>query len=205
MKELVRLLSRQGTLKTPRLMAAFLETDRKKFVPRDLAADAYIDTALPIGEGQTISQPSTVAMMLEHLDPRPGQKVLDVGFGSGWTTALLAHAVGPNGRVYALEVVPEIFQQGRRNLKNFALQNIVLYNQSGWEGLPEEAPFDRILVSATGSEIPAALKRQLLPGGKLVIPVGLPAACALHVLQKKTARDFHEEIYPGFAFVTLVR
>ena len=105
MEELVRSLKNSGVLKTAQLVEAFLKADRKNFVPENLKDLAYLDEALPIGEGQTISQPYTVAFMLELLEPQSGQTLMDVGYGSGWTTALLAQIVGDAGRVYAFERV----------------------------------------------------------------------------------------------------
>ena len=131
MKALVEKLIKEGVLKTSQIIEAFLANDRKYFIPAGLHSEAYVDAPLPIGRGQTISQPYTVAFMMELLDPRPGQKILDVGFGSGWTTAILAKIAGRAGRVYGLEIVHEIFKLGKRNLAQFAYSNIELYNQSG--------------------------------------------------------------------------
>ncbi len=222
MKDLVEKLIREGVLKTPEIIAAFLQNDRKLFVPEDLAAEAYVDAPLPIGQGQTISQPYTVAFMIELLDPRPGQKILDIGFGSGWTSAILASIVGEEGRVYGFEIVAELYEFGAANLtKRFArgqtqtkrrltrtsleIDNIMLYNRSGWEGLPDEAPFDRILVSAAAPGIPESLKDQLAVGGRMVIPVGSQMYCTVKLLKKNAANDFEEQDYPGFAFVPLVK
>lgn len=201
MKELVRELKAEGVLKTPAVVEAFLKNDRKMFVPEELQDEAYLDVPLPIGEGQTISQPYTVAFMMELLGPEQGQKILDIGFGSAWTTGILASIVGEEGRVYGLEIVPELFAFGKNNLKKFRYKNIKLYHQSGWEGLPEEAPFDRILVSAAASEVPQALKEQLKTGGRMVIPVG----SSIKLIKRIDENKFEEEDYPGFAFVPLVK
>ncbi len=205
MKELVEKLKASGVLRTPLLIAAFLATDRKHFVPSEFTEEAYVDAPLPIGEGQTISQPYTVVFMLELLNLRAGQKILDIGFGSGWTTALLATVAGKDGRVYGLEIVPALYEFGRGNLQKFGYQNIELHNRSGWEGWPEAAPFDRILASAAAPAIPKALKAQLKPGGEMVIPVGPGPACTIKHLKKNTEQDFVEEDYPGFAFVPFVK
>lgn len=203
-EELVRKLREAGVLKTPALIAAFLKNDRQAFVPADLANEAYLDMPLPIGHGQTISQPYTVAFMMELLEPRRGQKVLDIGFGSGWTTAILADVVGTAGRVYALEIMPEVYEYGRANLRKFAYQNIELLNQSGWDGFAELAPFDRIIAGAAAPEIPPALKKQLAVGGRMVIPVGEQFNCAIRLLEKVSAENYKERDYPGFAFVPFV-
>ena len=153
MRELVESLKQAGVLKTPRIISAFLANDRNKFVPAGFEADAYVDAPLPIGEGQTISQPYTVAFMMELLDPRLGQKILDIGLGSGWTAGILAHIVGEQGKVWGLEIIPELFEFGKSNLKKLGYKNIKLRNQSGWEGLPEAAPFDRIIAGAAARDL----------------------------------------------------
>lgn len=208
MKNLVDKLVKEGVLKTPAIIKSFLGNDRKFFVPLELEAEAYVDAPLPIGEGQTISQPYTVAFMMELLEPRQGQKILDVGFGSGWTTAILADIVGKEGRVFGLEIVPELYEFGKTNLSKFNYRNIELRNQSGWEGLPEAAPFDRILVSAAAAEVPETLKEQLKAGGRLVIPVGGSAVDygqSIILIKKLGPDEFEEKAHPGFAFVPLVK
>lgn len=202
--ELVRKLREAGVLKTPDIIDGFLKNDRKKFVPPEFLEDAYVDSPLPIGEGQTISQPYTVAFMMELLEPRPGQKVLDIGFGSGWTTAILASIVGRAGKVYALEVIPEVYEFGKANLRKCVYQNIELFNKSGWDGLAELAPFDRIIAGAAAPEIPLALKKQLAVGGRMVIPVGAQFNCAIRLLERVSAENYKERDYPGFAFVPFV-
>ena len=219
MKELVESLVAARVLKTKRLINAFLANDRVKFVPEEWASDSYLDVAIPIGLEQTISQPYTVAFMLELLDVQAGQKVLDVGFGSGWTTGILAHAVGDAGRVYSLEISPELYEFGKSNLAKFGYKNVELFNQSGWDGLPDTAPFDRILVSATAPAVPGNLKAQLKVhgpfgkaqgrlersrnGGKMVIPIGVPHDCAITLVERVSGDEFKEKTFPGFAFVPL--
>lgn len=205
MEKLVQNLIEAGVLSSPQIISAFLACDRKKFVPPEFAEDAYIDAPLPTLGGQTISQPSTVAFMMELLHPRPGQKILDVGFGSGWTTAILAHIAGERGKVYALEIAPDVFAFGQANLEKFNFSNVELFNRSGWEGLPESAPFDRILVSATAEEVPETLKMQLKDRGRMVIPVGSVFWSSVVLLKKMSTRKFEREDYPGFAFVPLVK
>lgn len=205
MNQLVKSLIKLGALKTPAIIKAFLASDRGQFVPPELAAHAYVDAPLPIGSSQTISQPYTVAFMMELLDPHAGQKILDVGFGSGWTTAILAHIVGEKGKVFGLEIVPELFEFGKTNLRKAAHRKVKLYNKSGWEGLPGQAPFDRILVSAAAREIPDALKDQLKVGGKMVIPVGSMFDSTVTLVEKVGEHKFETKEYPGFAFVPLVK
>jgi protein-L-isoaspartate(D-aspartate) O-methyltransferase len=151
---------------------AFAAIDRRGFLPAAERGMAKHDGPLPIGHGQTNSQPRTVADMLRLLDPRPGQRVLDVGAGSGWTTGLLAHLVGPEGRVVGVELEPDLVIFGRANLANTD-QRWARIEQAtpGALGLAAEAPYDRILVSADGGTLPAELTSQLADGGRMVIPV----------------------------------
>jgi len=209
MNELAEYLKSIQALKSPGLISAFGRVDRRQFVPEDLRARAYDDTALPIGCGQTISQPSTVAFMLELLNLAPGQKILDIGFGSGWTVALLAEATGGKGKVFGVEILPEIFFFGERNLKKYSGGGIELFRQSGNEGLPEFAPYDRILVSAAADEVPQALFDQLAIGGRMVIPIRLPLDPnhnqVLRLIIKNGRRKFEHRDYPGFVFVPFVK
>lgn len=149
---------------------AFSVFPRAGFLPAAVRAQAAYDGPLEIGFGQTNSQPRTVADMLRLLDVRPGQSVLDVGCGSGWTTALLGHLVGPTGRVYGVELVPELVTFGAANVAR-TRQPWVSVQQAEVLGLPEHAPYDRILVSAMADELPQALRDQLADGGRMVIPV----------------------------------
>ena len=197
--DLVQKLINDRRLKTPTIIKAFKKIDRADFVGQKNQDYAYFDEALPIGHGQTISQPTTVAIMLELLQPKSGDKVLDIGFGSGWTTALLAEIVGPKGKVYAIEIIKEIFEFGEANLKKLHLRNVVSIHGDGSKGLPEKAPFDHILASAAAGQIPQTLKEQLVIGGILVLPVGE----SIFRLVKKYESEFETEEYPFFAFVPM--
>jgi len=156
-----------------RVEAAFAAVPRVAHLPRSQQGYAGLDRTLPIGHGQTNSQPTTVRHMLVALDPQPGHRVLDVGSGSGWTTALVAHLVGPDGWVLGLERVPELVAFGRACLDRRSMPWARIERASTEVlGAPERAPFDRILVSAMAPEIPAELIAQLGPGGILVVPAG---------------------------------
>ncbi|MCX6762012.1 MAG: protein-L-isoaspartate O-methyltransferase [Candidatus Moranbacteria bacterium] len=203
MSKLVSELVRIGTLQTSRTVDAFSEIGRIEFVPEEFVAQADADVALPIGYGQTISQPSTVALMFELLDPQEGHKILDVGVGSGWTTALFAYIVGENGKVIGIERKEALKKIGEYNVDKFKYikdGRVQIFLGDGSLGYPSEAPFDRILVSAVAEEIPEELKKQLKVGGKMVIPV----RNSLVFLEKKSEEEFSEEKYPGFSFVPLI-
>lgn len=145
---------------------------RTGFLPDDVRSRADEDRPLPIGEGQTSSQPRTVAAMLQLLDVRSGHRVLDVGAGSGWTTALLAHLVGPTGSVLGVELSPALAQWGAANVAASGQPWASLRQAApGVLGAPDEAPFDRVLVSAEADAMPQALVDQLADDGVLVVPV----------------------------------
>ncbi len=179
---------------------AFQTVDRVNFLPLEQRANADIDMALPVGYGQTNSQPYTVRKMLEWLDAKPGHKVLDVGSGSGWTTALLAHIVGPKGKVYAVEKVPELVEFGQGNNQRLKVKNAEFFQASDTFGLPEYAPYDRILVSASADELPYELIEQLKPGGKIVIPI----RNTILEITKTNNSDYETTEHPGFIFVPLL-
>jgi protein-L-isoaspartate(D-aspartate) O-methyltransferase len=151
---------------------AFAAVRRTDFLPEDQRPYAAEDRALPIGHRQTNSQPTTVRAMLGLLDPRPGQRILDVGSGSGWTTALLGHLVGPSGSVLGLELVPELVEWSQQNLAAYAMPWATI-EQADAEvlGRPAHAPYDRILVSAESRRLPQPLADQLGADGRMVIPV----------------------------------
>jgi protein-L-isoaspartate(D-aspartate) O-methyltransferase len=154
-----------------RVGEAMVAVPRRRFLPAGQRWRASYDGPLPIGHGQTCSQPRTVADMLRLLDVHPGDTVLDVGSGSGWTTALLAHLTGPLGGVLGVELEPELVQMGRRHLGDTRPWARIEPARRGVLGAPEHQPYDRILVSAAAAELPAALVDQLAPGGRLVVPV----------------------------------
>lgn len=206
---LINNLIKSGYLKTPSIIAAFRKIKRRDFVRPEDARLAEIDAPVSLGYGQTISQPATVAFMLEKLEPLVGEKILDVGAGSGWTTALLAQAVGGAGRIYAVERISELadFAAGNVGKYNFIKKAVVqIFCTDGYKGLPELAPFDKILVSAAAAEAPEELLRQLKVGGRLVLPIGEPGQIQAVVVMEKQAEDKFKKIeYPGFVFVPLIK
>lgn len=173
---------------------------RADFLPESARRRADVDAPLPIGHGQTNSQPSTVARMLELLDVRPGHRVLDVGCGSGWTTALLARLAGSDGEVHAVERIPELVATARRNTAPFGVPAERIGEAvPGVLGMPEEAPFDRILLSAMGERMPAALVEQLAEDGVLVGPW----AGRMHRVVR-TRDGLESSEHGGYSFVPLI-
>ncbi len=155
-----------------RILDAFAAAPRERFLPHGEMRFADLDRPLDIGHGQTNSQPTTVRHLLELLEVEPGDRVLDVGCGSGWTTALLGHLVGPDGSVVGVEIVPELVEFGRTNLAAAGLPWARIEPADpDVLGRPAEAPYDRILVSAEASDLPVSLVEQLREDGLLVLPV----------------------------------
>jgi protein-L-isoaspartate(D-aspartate) O-methyltransferase len=167
--ELAAFLRRQG-IRDERVLAAVAELPRRLFVPERLADSADADRPLPIGFGQTISQPFVVAYMTEQLRLRGGERVLEVGTGSGYQTALLARLAR---EVFTIEVVPELAERARALLIGvLGLDNVALRVGDGARGWPEAAPFDRVVVTAASPDVPPSLVAQLAPGGRMILPVG---------------------------------
>lgn len=189
----------QNSEATERLERAFRAVPRHRFLPQELQPLATADYPLPIGWGQTISQPTTVLFMLVWLDVRPGHRVLDVGSGSGWSSALLAHLSGPGGKVEAVERISELLAFGQRNVKELGFKNVSFHLAGETVGWPAAAPYDRILVSASAPRLPADLLHQLRPGGKAVVPVGNDIAEV-----SDTPDGLQITRHPGFLFVPLV-
>lgn len=222
-QQLIKLLINQGYLKTPLIIEVFEKIDRADFVLEEFKDEAYNNYPLPIGYGQTISQPATVAFMLELLEPKPGHKILDIGSGSGWQTAMLAYIVmgrnnvGTNlrvrpgqtqgsaptknniGKIFAIERLPELKEFGEENVSkyNFINKGIVKFIcADGSKGLPKQAPFDRIIAAASAEEMPHNLKKQLCPNGRLVLPI----KNSIWLITKQKEKE-----YPGFVFVPLIK
>lgn len=184
-----------------RVSKAFERFPRENFLPPNIAGEAEWDMPLLIGYGQTNSQPTTVRMMLKWLDVHPGQTVLDVGSGSGWSTALLTHLTGSKGRVIAVERIPELVTFGQSNCKKLGLKNVEFHKAKKTFGWPDQAPYDRILVSAAAQEIPGELIEQIALEGRLVIPV---KNSVIIVTKDKQGNIDQLENY-GFTFVPLLR
>ena len=198
-EDLIHHLIETNAMHSENIIDAFTNIDRVNFVLDSNDSEVYADHPLPIGHGQTISQPTTVAMMLEMLKPKEEQKVLDIGSGSGWTTALLAYIVGDKGSVTGLERVPYLVKYGNDNLKKYGWKNVKIIQSENGLGLEDET-FDRILVSAAANEFPLKLTQQLNIGGKLVIPV----KNSIFEITKKEDGELQGVEHYGFTFVPLI-
>ncbi len=170
--ELVRYLVDIGYLRTDKVIEAFRSIDRRDFVPEDKKDLAYEDVVIPVKEGVTLSQPSVVAIMIEELSPEEGNKILEIGTGTGYTTAILSKLVGDSGKVISIEIDPEAHEIARRNLEKYGLNNIELVLGDGSLGYPKESPFDRIIVHSAVHRIPNTFLWQLRDGGVIIAPVG---------------------------------
>jgi protein-L-isoaspartate(D-aspartate) O-methyltransferase len=185
-----------------RVMQVMAEVPRDKFVPADLKYAAFDNGPLPIGYGQTISQPYIVALMTDMLQLEPDHRVLEIGTGSGYQTAILSRLCE---KVYTMEVVKELTEAAVTRLKKLGYDNIEACTGNGYDGWPEHAPYDGIIVTAAATYIPAALIEQLKPGGILVIPVGLPYSYQeLMRVEKDSQGETQIKSVLGVAFVPLV-
>ncbi len=188
-------------LRDSNITNALTAMPRKLFVGQDQADSADLDRPLAIGYGQTISQPTTVKRMLKWLGPKPGDRILDIGSGSGWTTALLSYLVGPDGHVDAVEVIPQLVEFGRANCERAGAKDNVRFHEAGTEvGLPKKPAYDRILVSAGADEMPTRLFEQIKTGGKIVIPL----KSSILEISNLGADEFDTTEHPGYVFVPLV-
>jgi protein-L-isoaspartate(D-aspartate) O-methyltransferase len=198
--ELIEFLINKNRLKTPEIINAFRKIDRKNFVLPELLNYAYEDNALRTKKSQTISQPSTVAFMFELLKPKKNDRILDVGSGSGWTTALLAEIVGEKGKVIGLEIVDELVSFGQENLKKYNFKNAeIKKTNEKFDGIKNEK-FDKILVSASATQLPNELIEMLKEGGIMVIPIGN----SIWKIEKKSEKEIEKTEFPGFIFVPLI-
>ncbi|MEM7826966.1 MAG: protein-L-isoaspartate(D-aspartate) O-methyltransferase [Candidatus Aenigmatarchaeota archaeon] len=170
-KRLVEYLVKSRAIKSKRVKNAFLRTPRHLFVPERYETNAYLDMPLPSLKGQTISQPTIVAVMIEGLELKKGQKVLEVGAGTGWNACLIARCVFP-GKVIAIDIEEEIVEFAKNNINRLGVKNIEIIYGDGSIGYEKEAPYDRCIVTAACPKIPQPLIDQLKPDGKLIAPVG---------------------------------
>jgi protein-L-isoaspartate(D-aspartate) O-methyltransferase len=196
---LVQRLEEQG-ITDPRVLEAIRNLPRHIFVDEALSSRAYEDTALPIGFGQTISQPYVVARMTEAILEVAPRKVLEIGSGCGYQSALLASLVA---EVYSIERIGGLYEKARRNLQSLKLHNIRLRHGDGYQGWPAQAPFDAILVAAAPAQIPEALLQQLAEGGRLIIPVGGNGQQRLLSIIRQ-GNEFTQEVLEMVSFVPML-
>lgn len=204
MEKLINSLKEKQVLKSALVESALRQVDRADFVPEEEKFFAYDDMPLSIGYGQTISQPYTVVFMLELLEVKEGQTVIDAGFGSGWQSALLSHMVGEEGKVFAFEIKKELCSFGENNLKKYPRlgKNIAFFCESAERGIPGVAnqSVDRIIAAARLKRVPEIWRKQLKENGILVYPL-------LESIFKETKRAegvFDKQEFPGFVFVPFV-
>ena len=185
----------------PHVLAAMGEVPRERFVPDNLHEFAYEDGPLPIGEEQTISQPYIVALMIEAADVAPGDRVLEVGAGSGYAAAVMSRIAG---EVFAIERHASLAQAAQKRLLEIGYDNVAVLAGDGSLGLPDKAPFDAILVAAGGDKVPDPLKRQLAIGGRLVVPVGGESLQTLLCVTRTGEDSWSEDDLGGVRFVPLI-
>lgn len=198
-RKLIKSLKKKG-ISSPEVLSALSSVPRELFVADDLLPSSYIDNALPINCGQTISQPYTVAFMTQELNVFTNCKVLEIGTGSGYQSAILAK-LGCD--VYSIERIPELYKQTYKLFKSLQI-DVKLFLGDGTKGLPEFAPFDRIIVTAAAPNIPKSLQEQLAVGGRMVIPVGGKEDQTMTVVIRRSEIDFDIIRKDAFRFVPLI-
>ena len=188
-------------VKNPELLAAMRTVPRELFVPEAIRPQSYADQPLPIGFGQTISQPFIVALMTELLDPKKDHRVLEIGTGSGYQAAILSRLAG---ELYSIEIVPELARSAAETLRSLSFRNVTVREGDGYRGWPEKAPFDRIILTAAPPEIPQVLLDELKPEGRLIAPVGVGVQ-NLVVLQKSANGKTTTQTVLPVRFVPMIK
>ena len=199
MKMVNRQLKARG-IHAERVLGAFADVPRDRFVPEDNVEQAYDDHPLPIGHGQTISQPYMVALMSEYLEPTPSDRILEIGTGSGYQTAVLCELAGEG---YTVERVSELSARAEMTLQYLGYTNFHTMVADGTLGWPAAAPFDGIMVTASAPEVPQSLKSQLAEGGRLVMPVG-PMGMQMLMVLTRTGTKTNEQAVCECVFVKLI-
>ncbi|HEY6070488.1 MAG TPA: protein-L-isoaspartate(D-aspartate) O-methyltransferase [Chthoniobacterales bacterium] len=180
-------------IRDQRVLTAMGKVPRAEFLPENLRAQAYSDNALPIGHDQTISQPFIVAFMTEQLRPQPGDRILEIGTGSGYQTAVLAELVKD---VYSIEIVEQLAKDASARLTRLGYSNAHVKAGDGFQGWPEVAPFDAIIVTCAPDKVPPPLTQQLKDGGRMIVPVGTGIDQQLYLLEKKNGQLAQTAILP---------
>ena len=201
-RQLVELLKREGRIKSKSVEKAFLKIPRENFVTERAKHLAYLDTPLEIGNGQTISAPHMVAIMCEELDIKKDQKILEIGAGSGYHSAIVSELVGKNGRVYTIEKYSNLAEFAKDNIKKTKIENVIVKVGDGSLGLEEYSPYDRIYVTCAAPDVPQPLIDQLVDGGKMLIPVGRMFSNLVFIEKEKG--NIKKKDLGGCSFVPLV-
>lgn len=202
-EKLIDYIKEIGYLKSKKLEDALRSIPRHLFVPKGIEHLAYRDTPLSIGYEQTISQPSTVVVMTESLDVKEGQKILEIGTGSGWQAAILSYLVGKKGFVYTIEIIHELVEYAKSNLKKLDINNVEIFERDGSLGLKEHEPFDRIIVTAGCPVLPEHLLKQLKVDGIMVAPIGDVYLQEMFII-KKLKDKIEKKSIGNFMFVPLI-
>lgn len=200
---LVNHLIASGALKTPRIIEAFKNTPRHFFVRKEYLNNAYEDIPLPTYNAQTISQPYTVAIMTEVLNPRPGNKVLEIGAGSGYQASIIGHCVDPKGKVITIELESTLVKFSKKNVKKVKLKNVKIIQGDGKLGYEKEAPYDKCIITAACNEIPEPIIKQIKIGGRIVAPVNDFYGQRMMVIDKISEKEFKKKDLGSFVFVPL--
>ena len=198
---LVQYWKKSGLIHSQKLIEAFMQIQREVFIDEFLMEQAYADHPLPIGEGQTISQPTTIMLMIQLLKVESHHTILEVGAGSGYNAALLSLLCS---QVITIERHHKVAKQAENNLRKNGCSNVTVVIGDGKLGLQNKSPFDRIIVTAAASEVPRNLKKQLKIQGLLVLPLGPPLACQMKCLKKVNSTHFKSTSHGLFSFVPLV-
>lgn len=202
-QKLIECMIGAGTLKTSKVIEAFMKIPRHRFVTEEYRDSAYDDVALPTLKGSTISQPSTVAMMTEALEPQEGDTILEIGAGSGWQACVLASCIGETGKIIAIEIDESVTDFAKSNVSRFKFKNIEIVCGDGSVGYEAEAPFDKIIYTAAVPSVPEVVFKQLKIGGKIVAPIGDFFEQTLTIIHKVSEKKTREKYLGLFAFVPL--
>jgi len=202
-KAMVESLIALGCLKNPRIIDAFLKTPRHIFVPKKNLNFAYYDIALPSLKKQTISQPYTVANMLEALSPDIGDNILDIGSGTGWTTCILSRIVGKRGYVTGLEIEPELVNFSKKNIKKLGIKNVEIILSDGKGGYNKNSPYDCVLINAGCDNIPKPVIEQTKRAGRIVAPINVNDHQELTLFQKISDEELTRTNLGKYIFIRL--
>lgn len=202
-QQLIEYWKRSRIITDEKLLKAFNDVPRELFIKDGFEEEAYGDYPLPIGEGQTISQPTTVMLMTQALELKEGNKVLEVGAGSGWQAAIIAKIIGKKGKVITTEIIPELAEFAKNNIKKAKINNVEVINYDGSQGYKKEAPYDRVIITAACPQIPPPLIGQLKTGGILVAPVGSLVFGQDMLKLRKTSSGVTTQSLGSFVFVPL--